>query len=218
MCAPYDVIDLTGPEKPGLPISASPRIAASKANEVREAGQPTNDEPGVHRLHLSALQNGVHMDDLEHGLFIHEAMTSYIYTQKEIRFRRSMLDPPAEVLQQLAKSSTLSDAGWGNNMMDSAHAEALGLPVDFSMQPVLEKVRDPHYDGSKYSGNDGGLLPPAGVDPTCICTRDDDGSLRATDDPSMSEEAAALQYDLIEVHTEGGQVWSADERGRATWG
>jgi hypothetical protein len=219
MCAPHEIIDLTKPEKLGPPISASPRIAAAKANKARRTGQPTHEEPDVHRLHLFALQNGVRMNDVEHGPFVHEAMTSYISTQKEIRYRRSMLDPPAETLQQLANSSTPSDTGWGNNTMDSEHAEALGLPVNFSMQPVLKKVRDPHYNGFEYSGNNGGKLPPAGVDLTIICMRDDDdGSFRAPNEPSMSEEAAVLQYDLIEVRTEEANVWGADERGRATWG
>lgn len=144
----------------------------------------------THRLHLSALRSGITMSDIEKGTRIRDAMSNYVSAHTTTSSETT--------LQITAPSSTkpLYTAHNSNNTMDSAHAAALGLPLNFNMRPVLDKVRHKRYDGyPTFSGTNGPCVDEAAV--KHICTVDPDGSLRAPEDTTLSETRARLLWELM---------------------
>ncbi|KAF1945530.1 hypothetical protein EJ02DRAFT_46440 [Clathrospora elynae] len=213
-----EVIDLTmtGTDEPqGQKIyqrAATPQFPAS--TNPFSPRISTHVDAVVHRLNLHALGNGVNMADVEYGPYIKDSMKGWLAHEQDIRNERSMLDPSLDSIKRLAKSTFENTS---SNMMGSAHAEALKPPTNFSMQPVLTKVRDPKYYGFAYSGNNGGVLPDMGQDVLAVCTMDEAEFLRAPATAGMTEEGAQLEYGLCMLAKENVGRFVGDEIGQATW-
>jgi hypothetical protein len=139
-----EIIDLTQPDKTRL-VSNVPHLKNAEAIKLQnglDIGQPTVHQPWLHSCH----RNGVSMADLEFGSSIRDNMINYL---SELDSRRRT------TVSRVA--STPSAPYSTDNTMSTEHAISLGLPTGFDMLPVLNKDRDPNYDGyAVYSSNDNG--------------------------------------------------------------
>jgi hypothetical protein len=219
-----ELVDLTEPEQiQPLLYTPPPSLADPSSPHAEEVIERSPE----HQLHHHSHQSGVAMTDLETGLTIQDSMTNYL-SELESHRRSSV--------KRISESPTIPL--FTDNTMNTAHAEALGLPTHFSMESIRKKVKDPTYDGYAPAADNNDVVPSqlahktqeysleAGEKLTAAITEflqttkqsaQPDGE--SANDPPITEEHAQLQWEMLnQTATRGNdECWGADFHGMSTW-
>ncbi|KAF1918721.1 hypothetical protein BDU57DRAFT_511447 [Ampelomyces quisqualis] len=176
------VIDLTGSNEPvRKPQTQRKQQALTDMTNMPQQYpklMDLDDESStIHPLHSQATTQGVSLVDIAYGHDYHAFPVEPV---------KCMLDPPEAVLEGMRRRNAARKP-------DVYFAEP-------SIAAAYNAVRTGKVDLS-YSGNNGGFIAPledkAWTDIERYTLREADGSLRARNEPTLSEEGAIVRYELM---------------------
>jgi hypothetical protein len=145
-------------------------------------------QPLPSNLHLHAQKHGVRLCDVELNGSIQANQNEWLSRQHDIRIAMSLLDPSPEIIQDVRHNVARQQSN---------------APTFFAEPTITrakKKVRRLDYDFTT-SEHPGQHLEPATADTSAMCTRDEDGSLRAPEPAMMSEQRADLLHCLQSLAT-----------------
>jgi hypothetical protein len=143
-------------------------------------GVSTFDSDAGHVVGYNAMQDGVHMGDVESPA-VRDAMNNFLSNYRQNRWQGlPSMDPGSQTLHRTP--------------YNPVHVESLGLPSSPAHADAMTRVRGPDYDFS-FSENDGVDAPLPNEESRRLCETYLDGSLRAPNMP-YDEMRANLEFEL----------------------
>jgi hypothetical protein len=135
-------------------------------------------------LHLRALEHGVHVSEVELYESIHLGHLDWIQDHKNVRAANCLLDPSESKLWRVARAN--------------AAQERPSYVPEPTIAAAVKNVKSGKFD-FQWSGTLLTAPPPPSSEMLVQmgCTLDEDGELRAPEEPVMSEERAQLEWDML---------------------
>jgi hypothetical protein len=121
------------------------------------------------------------MATFEVGEAILKAQQKWLRHHQEARKAKCLLDPPSPVLRAMKAAN--------------AKERRFVSRPEPAIAAATKRIKSGSYDFS-YSGSNGGFLPAPSPAATACCSADPDGSLRAPEPETMSEEHANVLWEL----------------------